>query len=143
MLSIYERFPLPEIEPVDEDDFFRDLRLDINTRVRAMNNQINHSIRHHDFSPTRLASIEDNLAPSVSYAAHSAILHLLNERGLLNEYFEEENVVYRKKGDWEVRLERAVPEEELHEQIRFVSSTIEGSAEATKHRFTLWHRLCQ
>lgn len=141
MLSVFERYPLPDITPFDNNQIEADLLADIESRKRAMLNQIDYSIVNDDFSPTRLACIENNLNPKISFAVHSALLSLLDDRGLLDEYYDENNVIYAKNNVWEIRLERDIPNTKYKEQFRFISSDLSDDNYNSEHRFTFWHRI--
>jgi hypothetical protein len=108
MKTLFERYPLPDMDVFDEVAPSPDFELEIENRIRHMSSQIESSIRSGDTMPKRLACIENNLAPAVNYVTHRAVLGLLGERGLIDRYYEDDMALLSTPSGWEIQLERPV-----------------------------------
>lgn len=137
----YEREPMPELPKYDQILFEEECAFGIKEKLDMMQFIIKDCIAFERTEPKRIATIQNNLQGKESYYMHNAVLMLLDSRGLLDKYYDDESAYKEIENGWEVVLSAPLANTRYKEQFRFVSKDGLELGNSSTQLFMLFYQL--
>lgn len=146
MLSVIERYPLPELPEVESKLASEQFGFEIIERLDEMEYEIDCAVASRDFAPrilSRIPNIDERGKVIDTYVEHMAMHELLRRKGLLEQFYDDELAYSAGGSRWQVSMERPLDGSRYTELYTLISVDLADSGSGATHAFTLRYHLLQ
>ncbi len=141
IMVYYDREPIPQPPQFSQVNFEEESAYGIKDKFDMMQAIVNNCIRYEHTEPKRIATIQNNLHGRESFYLHSAVLMMLESRGLIDDFYNDNTAYKEIDNGWQVTVSVPLAGTKFKEQFKFISKDGLELGDGSKHIFALFYQL--